>query len=553
MVDRSAMVLVSAFLALTGGAFAPLNSHAEEAMKRVHPYKGMWIPGSGEVTLPQWMEPGSGLLIDHQNQTLVVTIFTYDEEGAPVWYLASGNVKAGVLETTAFRFSGGSCLYCDWTEPSELNSRSMSLTFDGNHLVTLRLGDSDPIKFRSFPFDSPGFGSYSGQSQGYGQYNMFGLQGRWLAIAESGRFSDGEEIVLDRGPQFIDPGGIYYRDSEFSEALGCYSPFRLDHEFSIQAARSYCVATDILDGDRPITYTAFWGDVGPTAMVGRAGAPPPEIDQAGDERPRLWKFRLSGPPAQGEEFGTKVPKYVERGMWIIPQEPGSGFMFDWQNETLVFAIFTYDENGEPIWYQGSAEFNGYRATGEMQQFHNGSCLVCEYEGEPEPGELLDVTFEFTSKNTARFKIENGDYRFIRALAFDVPNYREFGGLGPYGRPALLDMTGKWAFVSQGTDGEISRAVEFDEPVTRNAGKTVAWVDTTGSTSLRCDAKSSDDISPACRILILEDGQWSRLFSVYWADIGEDELIGYKSAPDLHSSTTSQRDEIVFGFRLTGPE
>ena len=62
MVDKSTMVLV-ALLALTGGVFASPIAHAEDAMDRIHPYKGMWIPGSGEVTLPQWMEPGSGLLI----------------------------------------------------------------------------------------------------------------------------------------------------------------------------------------------------------------------------------------------------------------------------------------------------------------------------------------------------------------------------------------------------------------------------------------------------------------------------------------------------------
>lgn len=84
------------------------------------PYEGMWIP---------WLEPGSGLVIDQQDDTLVVTIFTYDEKGNPVWYLASGPIERGVFEAEALRFQNGACLNCEWRPAEAHGPETIQLEF----------------------------------------------------------------------------------------------------------------------------------------------------------------------------------------------------------------------------------------------------------------------------------------------------------------------------------------------------------------------------------------------------------------------------------------
>lgn len=507
------------------------------------PYEGMWIPAG---------EPGSGLMIDQQGDTLVVTVFTYREDGTPAWYLASGPLEQGVFEAEAFEYGGGACLNCDWRPAQAGASKSIRLEFVARRLAWLSWDGGERIPVRELPFASGG-PSLEPAYDAFGPPSVPDLAGGWLFTGTS--VATGVLLSQDFDQQFVlDPGGYgwFAGSGNFDGWVEC-----LFHQHFPDNGEANCQLVEGTDSPAVPLLTAYWGDVDPTVMMGYAGSavPAPEAPRGDDPVPG---FRLTQPhvverPDGSQALRDEPPLYLEKGMWTVPGEPGSGLMFDWQDETLVFVVFSYDTEGDPVWYQGAGQVEDGTVDAQAHQFTGGTCLNCPYADSQQPGDPVDVHIEFTSKTTAYLSFAGGESTPIRALAFDSPIHRAFGDAGDFGRPALYDLRGDWAFVSTEGLERFYRRVHFSTPVRWNDGDTVSWKNDAGDVALRCDAEAERFASPQCRLLANGGEGWVRLMSAHWSDVGEDQIIGYEGPPLPGDDGRTRGRRLIFGFRLSGPD
>jgi hypothetical protein len=61
-----------------------------------------WNPG----------ESGSGYNLDVKNNVLVVTVYSYNANGDPQWYIASGPIVNNSFSGTMNKYIGGQCISC---------------------------------------------------------------------------------------------------------------------------------------------------------------------------------------------------------------------------------------------------------------------------------------------------------------------------------------------------------------------------------------------------------------------------------------------------------
>ena len=96
------------------------------------------------------------------------------------------------------------------------------------------------------------------------------------------------------------------------------------------------------------------------------------------------------------------------GVWWNPQEGGSGFALDYQNGTLLVAVYSYLANGSTQWYLANGQIvnNAYTAT--LDKYMNGQCISCAYK---DPGGTVGndgtITITFTSPTTGIADLPGG--------------------------------------------------------------------------------------------------------------------------------------------------
>lgn len=530
----------------------------------VAPYEGMWVFGSPKEE-GSWYEFGSGVMLAQQDDTLVVTVFTYREDGSPVWYLASGPLKEGVLETDALEFQGGACLGCEWQPAESAESIPVRIEVTSRMLGRLTWGEGGAKPIRALAFDSPLLDMFFAESDLFGTPYIYDMRGLWFFVEanrNSGFYREADFRVksyLEPGPGMGGIGGAtdwntVQESTTFS--FGCKS----EHGSDISEV-PYCTFTEYgpPEYEHETLFSSYWGDNGPQKLTGYLGDP--VSGEEGDIRGSklIRGFRLTGPSPSDpsddiNDADTKLPvtRLIEKGMWFTPGEPGSGIMLDRQNNTLVFAIFTYDQSADPVWYQGSGSIEDGVVRAQASRFGNGTCLNCEYADSHEILEAVPVEFEFTSKTTAYMTFDGGKAKPMRTLAFDVPVFREFGEAGEFGRPFLQDLRGDWVFIS--TDGQerFFRRVSFTTPAKARGGDAVSWKNDDGTVMFLCLEDASQYASPQCRLLEHDGDQWRRQFSAYWADVGEDQIIGYEGHPLSGEEGVTRGEKLIYGFRLSGP-
>lgn len=515
----------------------------------VSPYEGAWVTGEGKLTYLNWVQPGSGLMMDQQGDTLVVALFTYNEKGAPVWYLASGPIKAGNFDQPAYKYADGSYFTCMHRTPVASEAFDLRLMFIAKTLAYMQIGDSAPIPIRVLPSGSF-WTRVMPEREKLGQHGepvIWDAAGRWVLVEINDRSGFEQQLDLVYGP-ILDPGGAnVHKDVDvFENGLfyGCYAPFRNE------TAHSTCTLDRQQEDSLIALFSAFWGDQTPESVTGYVG--PPNTDSSNIRGNRVVRmFRLTASPQRNVPFFESRALPIESGAWIVPGEPGSGFFLIRQNQTLFFTIYTYNAEGEAIWYQGSGEIEAARVETKAYRFFDGSCFRCVYEGAPNPGEGVSVVFEFDSYTTAHLTFGDNETIRIEALAFDSPKYKTFGESGTFGQPHLYDLSGEWLFVSPKGMERYFERVRFTGLKVFNDGKTVSWKNTVGTKSFRCDARPEFE-SPQCRYIIFDGDRWHRRFSAHFADVGEDRIVGYEEAPFSGGDGPTRGERLIYGFRLSGP-
>lgn len=122
-------------VAQPGGGAAPLG---------FTPVTGMWWNAG---------ESGTGYNLQVQRGTLVMTMFTYDAAGLPLWYLGVAPLQSAggrvVASGTLDRYAGGACAMCGYRPPVVAgNDGTFSFTFMSADVCELRLPNGRTVALR---------------------------------------------------------------------------------------------------------------------------------------------------------------------------------------------------------------------------------------------------------------------------------------------------------------------------------------------------------------------------------------------------------------------
>ncbi len=97
----------------------------------------------------------------------------------------------------------------------------------------------------------------------------------------------------------------------------------------------------------------------------------------------------------------------ESGIWWNPNESGSGYAIEIQDNFLFVALYVYDVDGNPTWYtagttlEGNALFNG-----DLHYTYNGPCIDCTYTAPITIlGQRGPITINFITETTATIQFE----------------------------------------------------------------------------------------------------------------------------------------------------
>jgi hypothetical protein len=98
----------------------------------VSPAVGLWWNSA---------ESGTGYSLDFKHGVLVVTIYSYNADGTPQWYLASGPLSGATFTAPLQSFFGGQCISCAFSgAPTAAGSdETMTIVFSSAHSAAVYL------------------------------------------------------------------------------------------------------------------------------------------------------------------------------------------------------------------------------------------------------------------------------------------------------------------------------------------------------------------------------------------------------------------------------
>jgi hypothetical protein len=152
-----------------------------------------------------WFNPnesGRGFNLDFQDGVVVVTFYSYNEDGSPQWYLASGNATNGGRSFSAQlgRYRYGQCLQCNYNgSPSNDGSDgaiTINFASETSATVTLPGGHVTTIQPFNFGFGAPPDGLL-GQWVFVDRIGTSDFADRYTFTQKVAGTSDGNGIALD--------------------------------------------------------------------------------------------------------------------------------------------------------------------------------------------------------------------------------------------------------------------------------------------------------------------------------------------------------------------
>jgi hypothetical protein len=85
-------------------------------------------------------ESGTGYAIDVKHAVLVMTVYSYNTDGSPRWYLLIGTIVNNTTTGPLLKFKGGPCVACAYETPvADGDDGSLTVTFNSPTLATLLL------------------------------------------------------------------------------------------------------------------------------------------------------------------------------------------------------------------------------------------------------------------------------------------------------------------------------------------------------------------------------------------------------------------------------
>lgn len=132
----------------------------------------------------------------------------------------------------------------------------------------------------------------------------------------------------------------------------------------------------------------------------------------------------------------------ESGFWWNPNEGGSGYAIEIQDNYLFIATYVYDEGGVPIWYTAGGTMGGNALFGsDLNYTFNGTCIDCSYTAPTTlVGERGNIDIFFDTETTA-FITFQGATKSIERFNFILGDETE-------------RMLGEWQAVIDFSDTEV---------------------------------------------------------------------------------------------------
>ncbi|MGN6520786.1 MAG: hypothetical protein ACTHK2_15305 [Dokdonella sp.] len=215
------------------------------------------------------------------------------------------------------------------------------------------------------------------------------------------------------------------------------------------------------------------------------------FSDAGDS-PGMIAFRLLDTSAPGS--GTPQP---ENGFWWSeasieagPASRSTGMSLEAQGDQLAVNLFGFSDDGNPVWYFGSARQKGRTTVVPLLELRNGDPLFSPTGSRPRAIDGLRLELEFLSPSRARaWLVRSDDRRDIAVRAFALSRSSFANG------EAGADWSGRWVLV--GEDETTLRQFEFARP-TRQDANTFHFLDADGA-SLDCRRSPLATIPDLCTL------------------------------------------------------
>jgi hypothetical protein len=151
-----------------------------------------------------------------------------------------------------------------------------------------------------------------------------------------------------------------------------------------------------------------------------------------------------------------------KGSWYNPEQSGSGFLFDVQNDRLLGYYFGYDENGSADWalfsgqlQDGSAQGALWKVNASLEKFNNGACLNCDYAFPTQNGTLGEIELVFYRHAHASFSVNGGEVQHIVPLYFGYSANAYFNEQTTF---AVPELEGWWTIF---IDNNIMRPTQYN--------------------------------------------------------------------------------------------
>ncbi|KAA3641066.1 MAG: hypothetical protein DWP95_07515, partial [Proteobacteria bacterium] len=303
---------------------------------------------------------GSGINIRTQGDVTMITVFTYREDGSPVWYFATGEIDAnGVFAAPLGETKNGGFIFNRLPQSAEVidPKKTITLSFNATETGTLSINNSEPKPIHTYRFGVEGIETEQLMTANGDFYKFPDITGQWAI----GSASDNISLSLDlhiRTGSVVDPPDpnhtLYFNDAFDQNTLSysfiCPTKNASPMPFCKFKARSFDLATDELAAQLSRLYV-FIDDIGTNTMT--LHLQPEGDDSYSREHPVYQAFRLDAEYQENAEIDRRT--FPVEGHWRTRDDPaiGSGVNFHSQGDIVMMTVFTYDENGLPIWYMAT--------------------------------------------------------------------------------------------------------------------------------------------------------------------------------------------------------
>lgn len=242
-----------------------------------------------------------------------------------------------------------------------------------------------------------------------------------------------------------------------------------------------------------------------------------------------------------------VPLPAE-GVWRFPASNGSGLTLDVRDSTIGIGLYTYDEDGDSVWYSGAGQLVDGVLDTDLSLYRETAPGVVEAVGAPR-----EFRLSFSDSTHATLSFDGTTGIATEHLAFGA-DY--MAGWTPQGIPAhaLPDLRGHWLFATRPSDPMgLSTAydVEFAVSSVSEDGRTALFRSIDYPVDARPDALRTYEMRCAPFEATTRCDLVAGIVPVESGDVPR--LVGSFDPRDLSPNRAAGHDEFgdVFGFRVPG--